>query len=137
MLSIGQISQKAGVKVPTIRYYEQMRLIQPAARSSGNQRRYTQTELECLSFIRHARELGLPIETIRELLEMAQTPDMPCQQAHAIALTHLRAIKSRIRKLRRLEKELSRMTETCHSGTIGECDVIRSLADHSLCESAH
>ena len=137
MLSIGQISKKTGVKVPTIRYYEQMGLIQAAARSEGNQCRYTQAELERLSFIRHARELGLSLEDIRELLEMAQTPDMPCQQAHAIAATHLEAVEKRIRKLQRLKIELGRMTRSCNSGTVGECDVIHALADHSLCQSPH
>ncbi len=137
MLSIGQISKQAGVKIPTIRYYEQMGLIQAAARSSGNQRRYTPQELERLSFIRHARELGLSIESIRELLEMAQMPDTSCEQAHAIAATHLQAIEKRIKKLRRLQKELKRITAACQTGKIADCDVIHALADHSLCHSAH
>lgn len=40
MLSIGELSKRTGVKVPTIRYYEQMGLIREADRSEGNQRRY-------------------------------------------------------------------------------------------------
>lgn len=40
MLSIGELSKRTGVKVPTIRYYEQMGLIREADRSDGNQRRY-------------------------------------------------------------------------------------------------
>jgi len=131
------MSKQTGVKIPTIRYYEQMGLIQAAARSSGNQRRYTLRELQQLSFIRHARDLGLPIEAIRELLDMSQVPDMPCQQAHHIAYTHMQAVEQRIEKLQSLKNELLRITSRCQSGKIGDCDVIHALADHSLCESAH
>ena len=60
MLTIGDLSKATGVKVPTIRYYEQMGLIYPAERSEGNQRRYSSEERERLAFIRHARDLGQP-----------------------------------------------------------------------------
>ena len=52
MLSIGEMARRSGVKVPTIRYYEQMGLIAAPERSSGNQRRYTKRELDRLTFIR-------------------------------------------------------------------------------------
>ena len=57
MFSIGELSKRTGVKIPTIRYDEAMGLIDAPLRSEGNQRRYMQRELERLSFIRHAREL--------------------------------------------------------------------------------
>ena len=48
MLSIGQLSRRAGVKVPTIRYYEESGLMPPPDRTEGNQRRYSNAELERL-----------------------------------------------------------------------------------------
>ena len=65
MFSIGSLSKQTGVKVPTIRYYEQIGLIDPAERTEGNQRRYRKEALQRLGFIKHARELGFSIETIR------------------------------------------------------------------------
>ena len=41
MLTIGDLSRSTGVKIPTIRYYEQMGLLSHAERSDGNQRRYS------------------------------------------------------------------------------------------------
>ncbi|MGO4835845.1 MerR family transcriptional regulator, partial [Rhizobiaceae sp. 2RAB30] len=70
MFTIGDLSRKTGVKVPTIRYYEQMGLMAQAERSEGNQRRYGAAERDRLSFIKHARDLGLTIESIRELLDL-------------------------------------------------------------------
>ena len=72
LFSIGDLSRRTGVKVPTIRYYESMGLISSSARSEGNQRRFGQTELERLSFIRHARDLGFSLENIRELVGLSR-----------------------------------------------------------------
>ena len=57
MLSIGKLGQAAGVKVPTIRYYEQIGLLPDAERTPGNQRLYGRKALDRLRFIRHSREL--------------------------------------------------------------------------------
>ena len=137
MYSIGQLSKHTGVKVPTIRYYEQMGLLVSAGRSAGNQRRYTQDGLERLSFIRHARDLGLSLEDIRELADLSEHPDMPCHEAHTVAARHLESVRERIDKLRRLEKELTRITHTPDEGHVGACNVIQTLADHSLCSGEH
>ncbi|CAG0983518.1 HTH-type transcriptional regulator ZntR [Rhizobiaceae bacterium] len=77
MLTIGNLSRNTGVKVPTIRHYEQMSLMSPAERSEGNQRRDSREERDRLSFIKHARDLGLTIESIRELLELSAHPERP------------------------------------------------------------
>jgi len=137
MFSIGQLSEKTGVKIPTIRYYEQMRLIETAGRSAGNQRRYDQAGLERLSFIRHARDLGLSIKDIRELTELSHHPEQPCTQAHALAGQHLQSVRARIAKLQKLEKELARIATLPDDGHVGSCNVIHALADHSLCKGRH
>ena len=136
MFSIGALSRQTGVKIPTIRYYEEMGLLEEAERSSGNQRRYTQVHLKRLSFIRHSRELGFPIEDIRELITLSNHPEHPCSDVHKIAERHLQETKARLRKLRRLEKELKRITN-CDADRIGTCHIIETLADHSLCVTEH
>ncbi|WP_029060172.1 MerR family transcriptional regulator [Stappia stellulata] len=137
MLSIGALSKATGVKVPTIRYYEHQGLIAPPVRSHGNQRRYEPAARERLSFIRHARDLGLPLDAIRELLELSETPEMPCADAHRIAVGHLAEVRARIARLQNLEAELQRITTACDAETIGDCHVIHALADHALCERDH
>jgi DNA-binding transcriptional MerR regulator len=137
MLTIGDLSRRTGVKVPTIRYYEQMGLIAPAERSEGNQRRYGRSERERLSFIKHARDLGMTIESIRELIELSAHPERPCEQADRIATEQLKSVRDRIEKLRRLEHELERISTRCSGDQIRDCYVIRALANHDLCESEH
>lgn len=137
MFSIGELSRQTGVKIPTIRYYEQMGLLDPPERTSGNQRRYSNSGLAQLSFIRHGRELGLSMKDIGELLQLNNHPEMPCHDAHQIAISHLNSVKNRIAKLVLLEKELTRITTLSDSDCVGQCNVIHSLADHRLCQSEH
>ncbi|KPF46722.1 MerR family transcriptional regulator [Rhizobium sp. G187] len=137
MFSIGDLSRRAGVKVPTIRYYEQMGLIAAPDRTEGNQRRYEKTDLDRLTFIRHARDLGFPIEAIRELLTLSRHPEEPCARADTIAKVQLDEVREKIAKLRKLEDELARIVTQCNHHTVGQCYVIQSLADHGLCEGEH
>ncbi len=137
MLSIGLLSKQTGVKVPTIRYYEQLGLIPAPARSDGNQRRYPPAALDRLSFIKHARDLGLSIEAVKELLELSGHPDKACSHADRIAAEHLETIREKIAKLQRLEAELERIASSCDGGKIRQCYVLQALADHGKCAHEH
>jgi len=137
MLTIGELSRATGVKIPTIRYYEQMGLMAAAERSEGNQRRYEPRERDRLSFIKHARDLGFTIEAIRELLELSAHPERPCADADEIAVRQLQIVRDKIAKLRPLEKELERIATRCHGDQIRDCYVLQSLANHELCVSEH
>jgi DNA-binding transcriptional MerR regulator len=133
-ISIGELSRLSGVKVPTIRYYEQVGLMPAPPRTEGNQRRYGPTEVSRLNFIRHARELGFEIEAIRELLAMSENPDRSCADADAIARRHLTEVEWRIGQLTALRTELQRMVSECSNGRVGACRVIQVLSDHGQCE---
>jgi DNA-binding transcriptional MerR regulator len=77
------------------------------------------------------------MQNIRDLIRLNNHPEEPCDDAHQIATRHLDAVKSRIAKLQRLEKELMRITAIPDCGRAGGCNVIKSLVDHRLCESEH
>jgi len=136
-LPIGELSRRTGVKVPTIRFYEQIGLLPSPPRTEGNQRRYGKPEVERLNFIRHSRELGFEVEDIRELLEMAASPQASCHQADSIARNHLTEIDRRIASLTALRGELTRMVEECGHGRICDCRIIEVLADHGECVTEH
>lgn len=131
MLSIGRLSKLSGVKVPTLRYYEEIGLIEPPSRSSGNQRRYERSALDRVSFIRRGRDLGLTIAAIQDLIELEKKPHMPCQDAHNIAREHLSDIEQRIAHLKTLQQELARVAAVCEKGTIGQCKVLETLSQRT------
>ena len=82
-LAIGDLSRLAEVKVPTIRYYEQIGLLPAPVRTEGKQRRYGAPAVKRLNFIRHARELGFEIEDIRQLLALSEEPQDPATRPTA------------------------------------------------------
>ncbi len=138
MFSIGSLSRQTGVKVPTIRYYEQTGLIDPAERTEGNQRRYRREAVQRLGFIKHARELGFSIETIQALVEINNHPNRSCAEATKIAQVQLSDVRQRIDSLLKLEFELARIAGGCDGeGIVGDCYVLESLSDHKHCETQH
>lgn len=137
MFPIGKLAKATGVKVPTIRYYEQIGLMPQPERTAGNQRLYAQSTLERLAFIRHARDLGFPLEAIRELLSLSDRPNQPCTAADDIARRQLAEVQARIARLTVLRDELQRMLDHCASDTIAECRVIEVLGNHALCAHDH
>ena len=137
MLTIGKLGAAAGVKVPTIRYYEQIGLLPDAERSTGNQRLYSRAVQDRLAFIRHARELGFPLDAIRDLLGLSDHPDRSCAEVDAIARAQLIAVEGRIARLLALKGELKRMVNHCAGGTISDCRVIEVLGNHDHCAADH
>ncbi len=136
-IPIGELSQRTHVKVPTIRYYEQIGLLESPVRTEGNQRRYGASEIKRLNFIRHARELGFEIEDIRQLLDLAGEPQKSCHEADSIARQHLDEIEGKIARLKALRIELQRMIKECGHGQICECRIIEVIANHGHCAHDH
>ncbi|MER8395381.1 helix-turn-helix domain-containing protein [Mesorhizobium sp. M0833] len=130
-LSIGELSRRAEVKIPTIRYYEQIGLLPETGRTEGKQRRYGRRAVARLAFIRHARELGFEVDAIRTLLSLQDDPDQSCARADEIAKARLVEVEKRIASLTALRRELRKMVEECACGRVGECRVIETLADRT------
>jgi DNA-binding transcriptional MerR regulator len=131
ILSIGALAKRAATKVQTIRFYEQEKLMPPPARSDGGQRRYTKAHADRLAFIRHARELGFPLDAIRELLKLVDKPDQPCERVDRVASDVLADVEAKIARLESLRGELRRMVRQCRHGRVSDCRVIKVLADHT------
>lgn len=131
---IGELAKRADTKVQTIRYYEDIGVMPKANRAANNRRIYNDTHMERLTFIRHSRELGFSLDDIRNLLELSDQPDRPCEEADVIARKHLDAVERKIASLQVLQAELKRMIDHCIGGTISDCRIIKVLADHRLCQ---
>jgi DNA-binding transcriptional MerR regulator len=106
-------------------------------RTEGGQRRYGDTDVDRLSFIRHARQLGVSLEAIRELLDLSDNPDRPCHEADSIARRQLKQVELRMARLKALRTELRRMIHECSGGNTADCKVLEVLRDHSECLTDH
>ncbi|MDN3568851.1 helix-turn-helix domain-containing protein [Paeniroseomonas aquatica] len=129
------MSTLAGVKAPTIRYYESIGLLPAPPRTDGNRRTFNADDVQRLKFIRHARDLGFDLDAIRHFLALAAHPEQPCAEADEIARAHLADVESRINRLVALRDELRAMVDRGTHGLISECRVLEILDDHNQCLS--
>jgi Cu(I)-responsive transcriptional regulator len=127
-LAIGRLAKRTGTKVETIRYYERIGLLPAPARTDGNYRSYDESHFGRLSFIRRARDLGLSLDQVRELLGLADERDRSCEAVDQIARQHLGEVERKIADLTALRDELTDLIGRCRRGTIAECRIIETLA---------
>lgn len=128
-MKIGALSKATGTKVVTIRYYETIGLLAPAARSNSNMRTYDETDVERLRFVRRCRDLGFSLDEIRELLALSSEGARPCCEVDAITNRHLADVERKIADLQGLADRLRRISASCSGGgTISDCRIIDALS---------
>ena len=128
-LSIGELSKQTGVKVVTIRYYEQTEVLPAPARTEGNYRTYSQKHVDRLRFIRRCRDLGFSIEQIGDLLRLSSENTESCSDVCTLAERHLATVEEKLADLQRLASELRRISSSCNGkGPMAECRIIGALS---------
>jgi DNA-binding transcriptional MerR regulator len=131
-LSIGIVARRAGATVPTIRYYEEIGLLPPAARTAAGQRSYGEAAVRRLVFIRRCRDFGFSLEHVRELVGLIDHPERPCTQARDVAAGHLAALRVKLAELRSLEASLAAFVCSCETecagGPAADCAILEDLA---------
>jgi MerR family redox-sensitive transcriptional activator SoxR len=119
-LSISEAAREVGLRPSTIRYYEQIGILPPIQRTSG-QRRYDTTSLHRLAVIQRARRTGFTLDEIRELFfGFASGTRAPArwQELSQRKLVELEASIDRIKTMQRL---LVRLQNRCRCDTLDEC----------------
>jgi MerR family redox-sensitive transcriptional activator SoxR len=106
LLTIGQVAQRAGVSIPTLRYYEQLSLLN-STRNTGNQRRYPRYVLRRLAFIAAAQRVGQSLEEIAHALGTLPEDKAPTRSDWTKLSTPWRKqIARRIQELQELQNTL-------------------------------
>jgi MerR family copper efflux transcriptional regulator len=68
LMQIGQVAERTGLSLRTIRFYEENGLVIPTARSEGGFRLYSENDVSRLDVIKRMKSLGFTLEEMRELL---------------------------------------------------------------------
>jgi len=126
-MKIGELSEKLGITVETIRFYEKEGLLCAPDRSSSNYRIYGDHHLEDLAFVVFCRTIDISLDDIRTLLKLKHSPSESCEPINDAIDDKLIEIDKRISQLQALQKELQRLRSKClgHS-TIGECEIVKA-----------
>jgi len=131
LLRIGQLARQSGFTTKTLRYYEEIGLLAPAGRRENGYRAYTDEAISRLRFVRRAKDLGLPLDDIRTILEISGEGRAPCEHVLVVVEREVSQIETQMRRLRQMRGDLlalkSRMSEAIASGTAiaGECPCFR------------
>jgi MerR family transcriptional regulator, copper efflux regulator len=70
---IGEVAERTGLSIRTIRHYEEVGLVVPSSRSTGRFRLYSPQDVARLRTLRHMKPLGFPLEEMRTLMEAMDT----------------------------------------------------------------
>lgn len=138
MYRIGELARLAEVTPDTIRYYEKQQMMDHEVRTQGGFRLYTDNDLQRLKFIRHARQLGFTLESIRELLSIRVDPEHhTCQESKSIVQARLSEVEERIEELQTMRRSLQRLNDACcgtaHSSIY--CSILEALEQGSASKS--
>jgi DNA-binding transcriptional MerR regulator len=125
-MRIGELAKAAQIPEKTIRYYESRDLIAPALREDNGYRRYGQSDLDKLIFIRRCRELGISLQDIKVLVKVQGDRGAGCASVDTIIDRQLDKVRHTLVELQALEKTLSGL-RVCDGETVGECQILKRL----------
>lgn len=126
-VNIGQAAQASGISAKMIRYYESIGLFPQAGRAANGYRDYDAADVLRLCFIRRARDLGFPLERIRELLELWSDQDRQSADVKSLALAHIAELEGRAAELRGMIKTLRTLVRACDGDNRPDCPIIEEL----------
>ncbi|MAM00528.1 MAG: transcriptional regulator [Alteromonadaceae bacterium] len=124
----GELAKRTGCNIETIRYYERIGLLPNPPRSENGFRRYEESHVTRLMFIRRARGLGFTLDEVQDLLRLVDGGHYICAQVQELALSHVDEIQRKIEDLRRMEQALKEMAKQCSGEEVPECPIIEILS---------
>jgi len=134
-MQIGAVAKKTGLSVDAIRFYERNALLPHAPRTAGGFRRYGESDLEALAFIRRVKALGFTLAEVRELLELRCSSLQPCAPVRRRLEEKILQIRQKLAGLQKLRRELHLALRGCNqaSGKRSErCPLLREPATRKL-----
>lgn len=119
-LTISEVARQVGLRTSAIRYYEEIGILAPARRVSG-QRRYDDTVLYRLAVVRRAQEAGFTLDEIRRLF-FGFVPSMPISQRwKKIAERKIVELDARIAQIQSMRALLKKLQSCCECETVERC----------------
>ena len=113
-MQIGIVAKKIGLSVDAIRFYERNGLLPRPPRTEGGFRRYAETDVETLAFVRRVQDLGFKLSEIRGLLRLRGNRLQPCAPVQRRLKEKLTDVQRKLHDLHKLEHELRLALRSCN-----------------------
>jgi MerR family gold-responsive transcriptional activator of gol and ges genes len=128
-MNIGQASKASGISAKMIRYYEEIGLLPPAARTASGYRSYGEAEVHTLRFIRRARDLGFTVEGIQELLGLWRDRGRHSSDVKRLAVEQAGQLRAKIRGLEAMVATLETLASCCAGDDRPDCPILRDFEE--------
>lgn len=127
-LKIGEVAERGGVNLQTIRYYEREGLLPEPPRLASGYRVFPESAVHRVRFIKRAQELGFSLAEVRELLSIRIDSDRDSAEVRRLARNKIADIEEKIQTLHRMKAVLSELVERCPGcGPTSECPILSSI----------
>jgi DNA-binding transcriptional MerR regulator len=125
LLQIGEVAERVGLSLRTVRYWGEIGLVRPSARSEGGFRLYSDADVERLPIVKQMKPFGLTLDEMGELLDLVER-DMAADAAeHPELIERLQSYAARgDARMAKIERELR------------EARVLRARIDEQLARAA-
>lgn len=130
-MNIGQVAKETGLNAKTIRYYEQIQLLQPAKRAANGYRDYSEQDLETLRFLLRARQAGFNIEECRQLLMLQQNQSRQSFHVKTLVLEKAEQVAKQIEQLKIMHQHLLQLASLCQANEEPQCAILEELSEHN------
>ncbi len=127
-MNISSAAKLSDMSAKTIRYYEEIGLVEPAGRTNAGYRDYGDREVHMLQFLNRARSLGFSVKECRELLSLYNDQDRASADVKAIAKIHMEEIGRKIDELAAMRETLGSLIHKCHGDDRPDCPILKGLA---------
>jgi Cu(I)-responsive transcriptional regulator len=136
-MNIGEAARASRVSAKMIRYYESVDLIPAADRTEAGYRQYSPTDVETLRFIGRARDFGLSMKRIKQLVSLWQDRGRASRDVKRVAQEHVADLRSRIAELTAMADALQTLADACHGDNRPACPILQNFEEGSDTESSH
>lgn len=127
-MKIGEVAERGGVHLQTIRYYEREGLLPQPARMASGYRLFTEDTVRRVRFIKRAQELGFTLSEIKELLTLRVNESRTSAEVRSIAAAKIADVDEKIRSLQAIKQALTHLTGRCSGhGPASECPILESI----------
>jgi len=129
-MKIGELARRAEVGIDTVRYYERQGLLPAPERLASGYRRYDQSDVARLRFVRRAKALGFTLVEIRELLALSGRREDDMGGLKAAAIEKLTDVEAKLAELTRIRNGLKTLVASCPGhGALDQCPILNALAE--------
>ena len=127
-MNISEAARRSGLSAKTIRYYEEIDLLAPAARGDNGYRQYDTQAVEELHFLARARDVGFDLDECRQLLELQRDRGRQSLHARQLVLEKTQQLQTRIEQLLAMQQVLQDMASRCKGDEGPDCAILEDLA---------